>query len=137
MVAALSTLADQAASKFDQQRTTATSLVAAMKDSITAMREAAALAEQLKAKYVEQSLLMDSATGALIDDWNCSRTRDWGVTFAVSRCVCGEGGGLSGGMQASAALLAILFPAIRLLLRAQVQHASLAAASTVAAAAAG
>lgn len=58
---------------------------AAMRDSITSMREAAALAEQLQAKYVEQTLMLDAATGSFIEDWNCSRTTEWEVAFDVSR----------------------------------------------------
>lgn len=85
MVTALSTLANQAAAKFDQQKIAAQSLSAAMRDSITAMQDAAALAQQLQSKYVQQSLLLDAATGSLVEDWNCSRTQDWEVSFATSR----------------------------------------------------
>jgi hypothetical protein len=49
------------------------------------MREAAVLAEQLQAKYVEQTLMLDAATGSFFGDWNCSRTADWEVAFTVSR----------------------------------------------------
>lgn len=85
MVAALGTLADTAAARFDQQAAAAASMSAALKDSITAMREAATLAQKLQAKYVEQTLMLDAATGSIIEDWDCSRTSDWEVGFAVSR----------------------------------------------------
>lgn len=84
MVTALSASADAAATKFDQQKAVAVALSAAMQDSITSMREAAALAEQLQAKYVEQTVMMDAATGGIIEDWSCARTPDWEVSFAVN-----------------------------------------------------
>jgi hypothetical protein len=87
MVAALSSLADKAAAKFDEQRAAALSVSAAMKNALTSMRDAAALAEQLQAKYVEQMLMMDAATGSIFEDWNCARTSDWEVEFTVSRYV--------------------------------------------------
>lgn len=87
MVAALSSSADKAATKFDEQRAAAKSVSAAMKDALTSMRNAAALAEQLQSKYVEQTLMMDAATGSIIEDWNCARTSDWEVWFTVSRYV--------------------------------------------------
>jgi hypothetical protein len=87
MVTALSASADAAANKFSQQQAAAASLSASMRDSITSMKEAAALAQQLTDKYVEQMLMLDAATGGFIEDWNCSRTSNWEVAFAVERCV--------------------------------------------------
>lgn len=86
MVAALSSSADKAAARFDAQRAAAVSVSAAMKDALTAMRDAAALAEQMQARYVEQTLMLDSATGSIMEDWSCDRTSDWEVGFAVNRC---------------------------------------------------
>lgn len=85
MVASIGALSDTAATRFDQQKAAAASLSAAMTDTITSMKEAAALAQQLQAKYVEQTLMLDAATGSIIEDWNCSRTTDWEVSFAVAR----------------------------------------------------
>jgi hypothetical protein len=85
MVAALSSSADKAAAKFGEQQAAAESASAAMKDALTSMRNAAAMAEQLQSKYVEQTLMMDAATGSFIEDWNCARTSDWEVGFTVSR----------------------------------------------------
>jgi hypothetical protein len=85
MVTALSTSADAAAARFDVQQAAAVSMSVAMRDSITSMREAAVLAEQLQAKYVEQTIMLDAATGSFIEDWNCSRTDDWEVSFDVAR----------------------------------------------------
>lgn len=92
MVTVLGASADAAASKFDQQKSTAATLAAAMQDSITSMREAAALAEQLQAKYVEQTLMLDAATGGIIEDWSCGRTTDWEVGFAVHSSGMAAGG---------------------------------------------
>jgi hypothetical protein len=91
MVTALGASADAAATKFDQQKSAATTLAASMQDSITSMREAAALAEQLQAKYVEQTVMLDAATGGIIEDWSCSRTLDWEVGFAVHRAAAAAG----------------------------------------------
>jgi hypothetical protein len=87
MVTQLTASADAAATKFGQQQAAAASLSASMRDSITSMREAAVLAQQLTDKYVEQTLMLDAATGGVIEDWNCSRTTDLEVAFAVNRCV--------------------------------------------------
>lgn len=85
MITALSSSADAAATRFNIQQAAAASLSTAMQDSVTSMREAAALAEQLQAKYVEQTLMLDAATGGIFEDWSCARTTEWEVAFAVSR----------------------------------------------------
>jgi hypothetical protein len=83
MIAALSSSADAAATRFDVQQAAAASLSTAMRDSVTSMRDAAALAQQLQAKYVEQTLMLDAATGGIFEDWSCARTTEWEVAFAV------------------------------------------------------
>jgi hypothetical protein len=93
MVTALGASADAAAAKFDLQKSAATTLSASMQDSITSMREAAALAEQLQAKYVEQTVMLDAATGGIIEDWSCSRTLDWEVGFTVRSSTAAVGAG--------------------------------------------
>jgi hypothetical protein len=85
MVAALSALSDQAAAKFNQQTSTAATLAASMSDTITAMREAAALNEQMTEKYVQQTLMLDAATGQLNEDWSCNREKYWELHFATNR----------------------------------------------------
>jgi hypothetical protein len=85
MVAALSSLSDEAAAKFDQQASTAATLAASMSDTITAMREAAALNEALAEKYVQQTLMLDAATGQLVDGWACNREKHWELAFSVNR----------------------------------------------------
>eukprot|EP00879_Flechtneria_rotunda_P028207 GHRR01030295.1.p1 GENE.GHRR01030295.1~~GHRR01030295.1.p1 ORF type:complete len:524 (+),score=176.95 GHRR01030295.1:86-1573(+) len=85
MVANLSSLADQAAAKFDQQAAAAANLSAAITDTITSMRDSAALAEALQHKYVEQTLMLDAATGAATGEWSCNRTKLWKPAFSVDR----------------------------------------------------
>jgi hypothetical protein len=86
MVAALSSLSDEAAAKFNQQASTAAALAASMSDAITAMREAAALNEEMAEKYVQQTLMLDAATGQLVDGWSCDREKYWELRFGVNRC---------------------------------------------------
>lgn len=85
MVTAISSLANQAMDKFDQQHAAAASLATTMNDAITTMRESAALTEAMREKYVQQTLMVDGATGQLIDDWSCSRTKHWELHFNTSR----------------------------------------------------
>jgi hypothetical protein len=85
MVAALAALSDEAAAKFNQQASTAATLAASMSDTITAMREAAALNEALAEKYVEQTLMLDAATGQAVDGWSCDRQKYWELRFGVNR----------------------------------------------------
>jgi hypothetical protein len=85
MVAALSDLSDQAAAKFNQQASAAATLAASMSDTITAMREAAALNEAMTEKYVQQTLMLDAATGQLVEDWSCNRDKYWELHFAMNR----------------------------------------------------
>jgi hypothetical protein len=87
VVTALGTLADQAVARFATQQAAATALAGAMRDSVTAMREAAVLAQQLQAKYVEQTVMLDAATGSLIEDWSCNRTAQSEVEFSLDRWV--------------------------------------------------
>lgn len=86
MVSALNALSDQAAARFEQQATTAASLAASMSDTITAMREAAALNEAMAERYVQQTLMLDAATGQLVDGWSCNREKYWELAFSVNRC---------------------------------------------------
>lgn len=85
MVATLSDLSDQAAAKFNMQASAAASLAASMSDTITAMREAAALNEATTEKYVQQTLMLDAATGQAADGWSCDRAKYWELHFGMNR----------------------------------------------------
>ena len=85
MVSALSVLADSAAAKFDQQVAATASLASALGSAITAMRESAALTQQLQQKYVEQTLMLQDATGTGVTE-ACNRTRAWAAAFTINRC---------------------------------------------------
>lgn len=85
MVTALSGLADSAAAKFDQQVAATATLSSALGSAITTMRESAALTQQLQQKYVEQTLMLQDATGTGVTE-ACNRTRAWAATFTINRC---------------------------------------------------
>lgn len=85
MVTAINTLADQALAKFNQQAATAATYAASLNDAVTAMRDSAALAEALQQKYVEQTLMIDAATGQVVQEWTCDRSKYLDVHFVVSR----------------------------------------------------
>lgn len=90
MVTAVNTLADQALADFNGQMAAAADRTAAMQDAVTAMREAAALAEAMQQKYLEQTLMINAATGQTSEGEVCNRTRYLNVNFVVSRLVYGR-----------------------------------------------
>eukprot|EP00878_Enallax_costatus_P039271 GHUV01044855.1.p1 GENE.GHUV01044855.1~~GHUV01044855.1.p1 ORF type:complete len:318 (+),score=65.38 GHUV01044855.1:613-1566(+) len=85
LVSTINSLADLAITKFNQQTAVAATYAASISDAITSMRESSSLAEALQQKYVEQTMMIDAATGQAIEDWSCDRTKYLNVHFTVNR----------------------------------------------------
>lgn len=84
LVSTINHLADVAVQKFDQQATAAATYAASVNDAVTSMRESASLAQALQQKYVEQTLMIDAATGQIVEDWTCDRGKYLNVHFTVN-----------------------------------------------------
>lgn len=85
MVTDINSLAEQALAKFDQQAATASTYAASLHDAVTAMSESADLAEALQQKYVQQTLMIDAATGQVVQEWSCDRGKYFDGHFTLSR----------------------------------------------------
>lgn len=86
LVSIINHLTDAAIQKFDQQGAApaAVTFAASVNDAVTSMRESASLAEALQQKYVEQTLMIDAATGQVVEDWTCDRGKYLNIHFAVN-----------------------------------------------------
>jgi hypothetical protein len=85
MVSVIGSLSDKAVAKFDQQVAAAKAMAASAGDAITAMKEAAALTAQLSQKYLQQTIMLQDATGTAGMSWVCDRTWAYPLEWKINR----------------------------------------------------